>query len=167
MFQLLLSSAHCKLRAFQFPVLCQQAGEWEARREQGQDSWPEQDKKIFHSTECHVQYRGVGRKELIAAQVWAAHWSVGGNQLYCASLVFSIVFLLHHTVDMRKYSLFLFQLTLPYFWRILELLNMFCTYMYLYFFSDALLIFFIDRYIYASIVFASLLNDFLSGVRNF
>lgn len=35
-------------------MLCQEAGKQEDWGEYGQDSWPEQDRGIFHTTECHT-----------------------------------------------------------------------------------------------------------------
>ena len=74
-------------------MLCQQAGVQEAGREHSQDSWPEVAKGVFHNTEHHAQYINWGE--------WAGRGgsllgrqSAGGEQLHCASLVFSWVLFL-------------------------------------------------------------------------
>ena len=93
MFQLLLSSAYPKLRTFQFPMLCQQAGVQEAGREQSWGSWPELAKGIFHTMEHHAQY--INRGELARrCRLLLGHWSAGGEQLHRASLDFSWVLFL-------------------------------------------------------------------------
>ena len=74
-------------------MLCQQAGVQEAGREHSRGSSPKLSKGIFHTIERHAQY--INRGELARrGGLLLGHRSAGGEQLHCASLVFSWVLFL-------------------------------------------------------------------------
>lgn len=78
----------CLSRTFQLPTLWQWGGQQGAGRKQSQDIWPELDKGIFHIIEHHVQYINWESWTGGANPGQSGHWSAGGEQFFCVSLVF-------------------------------------------------------------------------------
>lgn len=82
MFQLLLSNAYLQVKDFQdfqIPMLCQWGVAQEAVKSHNQDIWLELAERIFHSPECHAQYkiRGehlVGTRQLLLRLGMVSKW---------------------------------------------------------------------------------------------
>lgn len=102
-------------------MLCQWAGTQENRGDHSQNSWTEQAKAIFHTTEHHTQDINWGKlvRATYCCSGKAGHWSATGEQLYCASLV-SLEFYF-------SVSPFLLLLLLILYFILFQLLN--CSYL--------------------------------------